>query len=338
MMMKQVSDPTISIIVPVYNTEPYLRACLDSVLAQTFSQWECVVVDDGSPDGCPAICDEYAARDSRFVVIHQENGGLSAARNAGVRAASGEYIMLLDSDDRLYHDDALMALSAGMKEYADLSVLVCPNIVYDIDGRLVDTQRFPGDARRCAPTRLFDLIVKTKCGFCGQIFILKRAQYAGGNLYFKVDLLHEDMEWIPRVLASVDEIGVLHGRYYCYRRGVAGSITSRYSEKRFVHGIGIMRDIDNLLKNGGLPKPKREVYAAWVSMMYCLLFADLSNLMVSDKALYRVCRDLLAPYKHALCYRFTIKTLPLFIIVSLFGLDRGAGMLRWYKQKRKHQS
>lgn len=76
--------PEISLIVPVYKVEPYLRRCVDSVLGQTFTDFELILVDDGSPDGCPAICDEYAQKDSRVHVIHQENGGLSAARNAGI--------------------------------------------------------------------------------------------------------------------------------------------------------------------------------------------------------------------------------------------------------------
>ena len=76
--------PQITVIVPVYKVEPYLRRCVDSILAQTFTDFELILVDDGSLDGCPAICDEYAAQDSRVRVIHQPNGGLSAARNAGI--------------------------------------------------------------------------------------------------------------------------------------------------------------------------------------------------------------------------------------------------------------
>lgn len=92
-------NPTISVIVPVYRVEQYLPQCVDSILAQTLSDIEVILVDDGSPDRCPAICDEYAVRDSRVCVIHQENGGLSAARNAGIERASGEYLCFIDSDD-----------------------------------------------------------------------------------------------------------------------------------------------------------------------------------------------------------------------------------------------
>ena len=89
----------LSIIIPIYKVEPYLRECLDSVAASPLDCWEAILVDDGSPDGCPQICDEYAARDRRFRVIHQENGGVAAARNAGLDAAQGEWVWFVDADD-----------------------------------------------------------------------------------------------------------------------------------------------------------------------------------------------------------------------------------------------
>lgn len=127
------SQPKISIIVPVYKVEHYLTQCLDSILGQTFGDWECILVDDGSPDGCPQLCDQYAARDPRFRVIHRANGGLSAARNSGLREARGEYIGFVDSDDwiapqmferlyRLITEHATdMAQVGYLKEYAGYS-------------------------------------------------------------------------------------------------------------------------------------------------------------------------------------------------------------------------
>ena len=89
----------ISVIIPVYKVEPYLHNCIDSVLASTYRDLEVILVDDGSPDNCGAICDEYAAKDNRIIVIHQANQGLSAARNAGLAKATGDYIAFVDSDD-----------------------------------------------------------------------------------------------------------------------------------------------------------------------------------------------------------------------------------------------
>ncbi len=94
----------ISIIVPVYKVEPYIHCCINSILSQTYTDFELILVDDGSPDNCPAICDEYAAKDSRVTVIHQKNGGAAAAKNAGLRIATGKYLSFVDSDDYLEPD------------------------------------------------------------------------------------------------------------------------------------------------------------------------------------------------------------------------------------------
>lgn len=96
--------PEISIIVPVYKVENYLRRCIDSILAQTFTDFELILVDDGSPDNCPTICDEYANKDFRIVVIHKANGGVSSARNRGLELATGKYILFCDSDDYVSKD------------------------------------------------------------------------------------------------------------------------------------------------------------------------------------------------------------------------------------------
>lgn len=96
--------PSVSIIIPIYKVEKYLKRCVESVLEQTLSDLEIILVDDGSPDQCPEICDEYVKLDTRVKVIHKENGGLSSARNAGMRIATGKYIFFLDSDDWLEKD------------------------------------------------------------------------------------------------------------------------------------------------------------------------------------------------------------------------------------------
>ena len=92
-------EDLISIIIPIYNVEKYLPDCLNSVISQTYSNIEIILVDDGSPDGCAKICDYYAKKDNRIKVIHQKNGGLSNARNSGIKIATGKYITFVDSDD-----------------------------------------------------------------------------------------------------------------------------------------------------------------------------------------------------------------------------------------------
>ena len=112
--------PVLSIIIPIYNVEPYLRCCLNSILVQTFPSWEAVLVDDGSKDNCGKICDEYAAMDSRFRVIHKENGGLTSARNSGLAMASGEWVMHLDGDDWIEPEMLELLLRKGEETGADI--------------------------------------------------------------------------------------------------------------------------------------------------------------------------------------------------------------------------
>ena len=106
----------ISIIIPVYNVEKYLRVCLDSVINQSYSDYEVILVDDGSTDSSPSICDEYCSKDIRFQVIHQENMGLASARNTGIRAAKGEFLYFIDSDDCI-HPDLLKIMVSAAESY-----------------------------------------------------------------------------------------------------------------------------------------------------------------------------------------------------------------------------
>jgi len=114
------SRPEISVIVPVYRTEPYLRKCLDSIVGQTCRNLEIILVDDGSPDNCGVICDEYAAKDDRIIVVHQENAGVSAARNAGIEIATGRFLAFADSDDWLERDMYEYLLSIAEEKCADV--------------------------------------------------------------------------------------------------------------------------------------------------------------------------------------------------------------------------
>ena len=115
-------DILVSVIVPVYKVEAYLGRCVDSILAQTHRDLEVILVDDGSPDRCGAICDEYAEKDPRVCVIHKENGGLSSARNAGIDIAKGEYLEFVDSDDWIEPDAVESLLSAALQHQVDLVI------------------------------------------------------------------------------------------------------------------------------------------------------------------------------------------------------------------------
>ena len=132
--------PKISIIIPVYKAEKYLRTCLDSILAQTFKDWEAILVDDGSPDGSGTILDDYAAKDPRFKVIHKENGGASAARNAGLDVAVGEWVAFIDADDYVDADYLESLYSVQQKYNADF--VCCGQKKIRQDGSLKFERRY----------------------------------------------------------------------------------------------------------------------------------------------------------------------------------------------------
>lgn len=125
-------EPLISVIVPIYHVEKYLSRCIDSIIDQTYQNLEIILVDDGSNDGCPAICDEYAQKDNRIVVIHKENGGVSDARNKGVDASKGEYIGFVDPDDYIHRDMYRILMDTILKNSAD--ACIC-SYKYVYDGR-----------------------------------------------------------------------------------------------------------------------------------------------------------------------------------------------------------
>lgn len=116
--------PLISLVVPVYNDEQYIRECIDSIISQSYEYLEIILVDDGSTDNSGQICDDYASNDSRIKVIHQRNGGVSAARNTGVAATSGVYIMMVDADDVL-HQDTVKSLLDAIMNIPDCEAALC---------------------------------------------------------------------------------------------------------------------------------------------------------------------------------------------------------------------
>lgn len=125
-MKEMFNNPLISIIVPVYNVEKYIHRCIDSIISQNLTDWECILVDDGSPDNCPSICDEYAKKDFRIKVIHQQNKGVSSARNTGLDVASGHYIAFVDSDDWIDPEMYEKMLNAIITSQSD--IVLCGTI------------------------------------------------------------------------------------------------------------------------------------------------------------------------------------------------------------------
>lgn len=205
----------ISIVIPVYNVEGELNRCLDSVLGQTYGNLEVILVDDGSTDGSGRLCDEAVARDGRVRVIHKENGGLSSARNAGLRAATGDWLLYVDSDDAIMPDACEALLDVARESGADL---VMGDAVHETPG---GTEPMPHDClepgvRYAARDGIIKLIQSHEfyapaCFNMYKSYILKH-----NNLFFAEGILHEDMEMQPRLFLSARTIACTGKVFYRY--------------------------------------------------------------------------------------------------------------------------
>ena len=202
----------ISIIVPVYKVEKYLNRCIDSILNQTYTNFECILVDDGSPDNCPTICDEYAKIDSRIKVIHKSNGGLSSARNAGLDICQGEYICFIDSDDwvsPLYLEKLYINLK---KSHAQIAI--CETLSIDSDGKIID-KTYLNDVILSLNQIFLELVNSNAFVYnivCNKLFkkdIFKKIRFTTGKLY-------EDFIIIHSIYACCSSIVTIHQGLYFY--------------------------------------------------------------------------------------------------------------------------
>ena len=224
--MEQQNLPRITVIVPIYRVEPYLRRCLDSITGQTYQNLEIIAVDDGSPDNCGAIADEYAKQDARVRVIHQNNGGLSAARNAGLAIASGEYIGFVDSDDHI-KPEMYETLYGLIREYG-ADIAECAAALDTDTGREDESGILlleGGDAMLEASVT--DRIATPV--WCK----LYRADY-WKTLRFPVGLLYEDALTLPDILKNEPRFVRTEKKLYCYNRESTSILRSRKSMKHLL--------------------------------------------------------------------------------------------------------
>lgn len=235
-----------SIIIPIYNVELYLRQCLDSVLAQNLVDWEAICVNDGSTDGSTAILEEYASMDSRFKVITQANGGLSAARNTGLKKAHGEYVLFLDSDDWL-EPTALQTLNSEfIIQNSQLPDLLC------FTGRryIEETNSFnPADKLvEKMYTSGMDyynenaLVPRDFAFVCVVLRAYRRTFLLENHLWFKEGIYHEDNLFSPIACYYAKNVSVINACLYNYRVR-ANSITTTYNEKRLKDFMDIANDL-----------------------------------------------------------------------------------------------
>lgn len=223
-------EPLISVIVPVYKVEQYLHQCVDSILAQTYKNLEIILVDDGSPDNCGAICNDYAAKDARIKVLHKSNGGLSDARNAGMAISTGDYISFVDSDDWLPVDSIQYLYGILIENNAQLAIGGRER-VNDADGYILDT-----DFYGSVDVRVMDKIESMRSmfynGCASWARLYKREVHI--DIPFPVGEINEDEAIVLQILEKCDYVVQSNHIVYHYRCRDESITTTSFSAKKLI--------------------------------------------------------------------------------------------------------
>lgn len=268
-----------SIIIPCYNVQHYLRQCVDGVLNQTFEDYEVILVDDGSPDECPAICDEYSEKSDKVNVIHKSNGGLSDARNAGLDIACGEYVIFLDSDDWWDDKNALSKIDASIKESGADIVIFGMKKFFSQENRYGD-ERIPHKCDKAmsamSKVQLFQYYMRNN------VFIASACDKVVSRELIEIDKqrfvkhqLSEDIEWCCKLLQKNPKINILEEAFYVYRQQVSTSISSNVGTKN----INCILDVINRYAK----KDAEDPLLHYMANQYVLLITNFMRLSDEER-------------------------------------------------------
>lgn len=257
----------ISIIVPIYKVEDYLAVCIDSILASTYQDFELILVDDGSPDNCGKICDEYASKDGRIRVIHKQNGGLSDARNAGLKVTKGEYVAFVDSDD-VIHARMLEVLHGALTrgDY-DLSMVhgikVYDKEYIDLMKRDVDVQALP---LKAVTQDEFHIQLYSYCSFQYQVVWNKLYKRELVSDMTFCPYISEDVEWNTRVCMRMRKAIVAEADLYYYVQRSGSVMADGRLEKSDEWLKAYLQCLEDI------PEEKTSYRAACMKAMYSAMF------------------------------------------------------------------
>lgn len=218
LIIEKQSTPKISVIVPVYNVKKYIHQCIDSILGQILTDFELLLIDDGSPDNCGAICDDYAIKDSRIRVFHQENAGVSAARNKGLEVALGEWICFIDADD--YIDSSYLAnLYAPVNRFATLDIVSVASFLYEYsyNKNLNQTVQFNFDRDYYIESSIMHYLHAVNYGYgcCGRLY--RKSLIINNRLKFIVNNnVYEDSVFMMSACLCSSAIAIVESEKYHY--------------------------------------------------------------------------------------------------------------------------
>ena len=244
----------ISIIIPVYNVEEYLRKCVDSVLAQTYKNLEIILVDDGSTDKSGQICDQYAQRENRVVVIHQTNAGVSAARNAGLRVAKGEYIGFVDADDYIASD--MYSYLYDLIQTYQVPLAVCN--YFDVRGKDIIARVPPIVDGAYSATQVLTPLIH-QMGVCNKLF----SKSLFDRLYFSSETSYgEDLEVVFALFLQAKKIAYGHeAKYYYFFNSQSATHSEKWNPKHLNY-LSVSNNIMAYAKTHHLPQLYRSEQTA----------------------------------------------------------------------------
>lgn len=276
----------VSYIVPVYKVEQYLSQCVESLLAQTYTDFEILLVDDGSPDGCPALCDQWAKKDSRIHSLHKKNGGLSDARNFGLQNAKGDYVVFIDGDDFWTDNSSLDKLVTILNNNPELDFLGfnC-QYYFQEDNNYRKWSLFPKSVEKPIDNNTA-LVALAKAGYFAVsacMKIIKRHFLIDNHIYFKVGQLSEDIPWFINLMDATTMCMFTNEYVYSYRQiSNGGSITHNIGLRNFDTLTDIIdREID-YLDNRSFNKMANNALCSFLAYELILSYAFLQYLDRTD--------------------------------------------------------
>ncbi len=326
----------VSFIIPVYNVERYLEQCVDSILNQTYKNIEVVLVDDGSTDGSPKICDDYVLKDNRVRVLHKKNGGQSDARNRGVLMSTGDYIVFVDSDDYWIGQGSLQRLIDVVCENEDCDFIGfnCSYFYPESNSyknwvpyNEVITQKIDRDSA------VEFLVSSGTFPMSPCLKIISRKFLDNIDLCFRVGTLAEDIPWFIDLLEGAQKCLFLNDYVYAYRQNVSGSVTKSNSERVYSNLFEILKLELVKLESRSFNRESKDALYSFLAYEFCILLSILSDLPNS-----KVYRQELRQYKWLLNYTLNPKVKKASYVYKFLGLRMTELVLRLYNKKRISQS
>ena len=277
-----------SVILPIYKVEKYLAECVDSILNQSFNDFEVILVDDGSPDASGAMCDEYAKKDARVKVIHKKNGGQSAARNDGFKIAIGEYIIFIDSDDYITDNDFLKEIDIKICETGSDIVLYKFSKFYD-STRKMDAPAFSLDfvsGINDSDKLLYELVQRDAYYGMAWIKAYRREAAVNAGVLFDEGLICEDMDWYFNLILNSSGISAIDKSFIAYRQR-EGSVTATLKIKTLTDFIFTLEKWHEIIKSADMTGVKRQALLGALAKYYSNLLIVYMRIKDKEKKKYK---------------------------------------------------